>query len=147
MSARTMLARHASAWALVAIACLASATALAQDPRSVLAQKAARDWLAQADKIDGAASYDAAGAKFKEVITSDRWAEALQKARAPLGALEQRTIFETTFDKKLPDGGPEGEFALVMYRSAFAKKADSVETVTLEREKDGVWRVIGYFIR
>jgi hypothetical protein len=73
--------------------------------------------------------------------------DALQKARGPLGATEQRTIFETTFDKALPDGGPEGEFALVMYRTAFAKKADSVETVTLEREKDGVWRVIGYFIR
>ena len=71
----------------------------------------------------------------------------MQKARTPLGALDQRTIFETTFDKVLPDGGPEGEYALVMYRTAFAKKADSVETVTLEREKDGVWRVIGYFIR
>lgn len=132
---------------LVAIACLVAGTTFAQDPKAGLAQKAARDWLAQTDKIDGAASYAATGAKFKDSVTVDRWTEALQKARGPLGATEQRTIFETTFDKALPDGGPEGEFALVMYRTAFAKKADSVETVTLEREKDGVWRVIGYFIR
>jgi len=133
--------------ALVATACLLAGGAFAQDPKSILAQKAAREWLAKTDKVDAAASYDAAGAKFKEAVTVDRWTEALQKARGPLGALDQRSIFQTTFDKKLPDGGPEGEYALVMYRTAFAKKADSVETVTLEREKDGVWRVIGYFIR
>ena len=139
--------RRALLRTLAAIACLVAGTALAQDPRAGLPQKAAREWLAQTDKIDGAGSYAAAGAKFKEAITVDRWSEALQKARGPLGATEQRTIFETKFDNKLPDGGAEGEFALVMYRTAFAKKADSVETVTLEREKDGVWRVIGYFIR
>jgi Protein of unknown function (DUF4019) len=133
--------------ALVATVCMLAAGSFAQDPKSILAQKAAREWLAKTDKVDAAASYDAAGAKFKEAVTVDRWMEALQKARGPLGALDQRSIFQTTFDKKLPDGGPEGEYVLVMYRTAFAKKADSVETVTLEREKDGVWRVIGYFVR
>jgi len=133
--------------ALVAILCLAAGASLAQDPKSILAQRAAREWLATTDKVDAVASYNAAGAKFKEAVSVDRWTEALQKARTPLGALDQRTIFETTFDNKLPDGGPEGEYALVMYRTAFEKKTDSVETITLEREKDGVWRVIGYFIR
>ena len=133
--------------ALVATACLLAGGAFAQDPKSILAQKAAREWLAMTDKVDAAASYDAAGAKFKEAVTGDKWADALQKARGPLGALDQRSILQSSFDKKLPDGGPEGEYALIQYRTAFAKKADSVETVTLEREKDGVWRVIGYFIR
>lgn len=108
--------------ALVAILCLAAGTSLAQDPKSILAQKAAREWLATTDKVDAVASYNAAGAKFKEAVSVDRWSEALQKARTPLGALDQRTIFETTFDNKLPDGGPEGEYALVMYRTAFEKK-------------------------
>lgn len=143
-----MLRERGAAWcALVAIMCLLAGGSLAQDPNSVLAQKAAREWLAKTDKVDAAASYDAAGAKFKDAVTVDRWAEALQKARAPLGALDQRSMIQTTFDKKLPDGGPDGEYSLVMYRTAFAKKADSIETVTLEREKDGVWRVIGYYIR
>ena len=147
MSRLFSMTRRAAVGALVAILCLVPGAAFAQDPRSILAQKAAREWLAQTDKVDGVTSYNSAGAKFKEAVSVDRWTDALQKARTPLGALDQRTIFETTFDKVLPDGGPEGEYALVMYRTAFAKKADSVETVTLEREKDGVWRVIGYFIR
>jgi hypothetical protein len=147
MNTGSRLSRRAMLRTMVAIACVAAGSSFAQDPKAGVAQKAAREWLAQTDKVDGAASYAAAGAKFKESVGVERWTEALQKARGPLGATEQRTIFETTFDKALPDGGPEGEFALVMYRTAFAKKADSVETVTLEREKDGVWRVIGYFIR
>jgi len=147
MSAASQLSPRALCRTLAVIACLVASAALAQDPRAGLPQKAAREWLVQTDKLDGAGSYAAAGAKFKEAITVDRWSDALQRARGPLGPTDQRTIFATTFDSKLPDGGPEGEFALVTYRTAFGKKADSVETVTLEREKDGVWRVIGYFIR
>jgi len=147
MIARMLRGRGEAVRALVAIVCLLAGGAFAQDPNSILAQKAAREWLAMTDKVDAAASYDAAGAKFKEAVTGDKWADALQKARGPLGALDQRSILQSSFDKKLPDGGPEGEYALIQYRTAFAKKADSVETVTLEREKDGVWRVIGYFIR
>ena len=147
MIARMLPGCGAALRAWVAIVCLLAGAAFAQDPNSILAQKAAREWLAKTDKVDAAASYDAAGTKFKEAVTGDKWAEALQKARGPLGALDQRSILQTSFDKKLPDGGPEGEYALIQYRTAFAKKADSVETITLEREKDGVWRVIGYFIR
>jgi Protein of unknown function (DUF4019) len=35
----------------------------------------------------------------------------------------------------------------VLFRTAFEKKTDAAETVTLEREPDGKWRVIGYTIR
>lgn len=139
--------RAAALRVMFAMVGVMAGAALAQNPNSIVAQKAAREWLAKTDQVNAAASYEAAGSKFRDAVTVDRWTEALQRARAPLGALEQRTIFNTTFDKKLPEGGPEGEYALVMYRTAFAKKTDSVETITLEREKDGVWRVIGYFIR
>ena len=44
-------------------------------------------------------------------------------------------------------GAPDGEYSLLVFRSTFANKTDSRETVTLEREADGNWRVIGYFVR
>jgi hypothetical protein len=47
----------------------------------------------------------------------------------------------------LPNGAPEGEYALIVYRTAYGNRVDTRETVTLERETDGTWRVIGYFIR
>jgi len=43
-------------------------------------------------------------------------------------------------------GAPDGDYALLEFRTSFAKKTNSRETVTLEREADDTWRVIGYFI-
>lgn len=120
--------------------------ARAQDPGASVVQNAAREWLAGADALDGGATWRSAGAKFREAITVERWSEALDKVRRPLGALEQRTAAATQFSKSLP-GVPDGEYATLQFHTAFAKKAESSETVRLEREHDGVWRVIGYFIR
>jgi hypothetical protein len=139
-------ARRVLARALAMLVVVAAAPALAQDPQSVFVQKVARDWLALIDNQGDLASWSAAGSKFKEAITPDRWGESLQQARAPFGALDQRTMLATSFSKTLP-GAPDGEYALVQFRTTFAKKTDARETVTLEREADGAWRVIGYFIR
>jgi hypothetical protein len=136
-----------SARALVAIACLAAGVALAQDPRSVAVQNAARDWLARTDKLDAAGSFEAAGAKFREPLTVEQWTDALAKARAPLGAVVQRTVVEAAFDRIKNESGAEDELAVVRYRTAFANKVASSESVTLTRDADGTWRVIGYFIR
>src|SRR4029450_4990552 len=80
-------------------------------------------------------------------ITSAEWADAMAKGRAPLGAVVQRAVAETAFDKAKSDNGAEFEVALVRYRTSFAKKVDISETITLEHDPNGVWRVIGYLIR
>ena len=131
---------------LCALAWLATGTALAQDPDASAAQAAARAWLVLTDRVDAQASWNAAGKKFQTAMPVSGWAEALKKTRSPLGALKSRTIFKTTFQKSFP-GVPDGEYALIMYTSSYANKADGRETVTLEREPDGKWRVVGYFIR
>lgn len=120
-------------------------SASAQDPRATIAQKGARDWLALTDRGDGEASWRAAGKQFQKIITSDRWQEALKQVRSPLGALVERTLASTEFAKSFP-GAPDGDYALLVFRTAFASKTENSETVTLEREADGAWRVIGYSI-
>ena len=147
MSAGTFRALRQAARALVAIASLAVGVALAQDPRSAAVQSAARDWLVHTDKLDAAASFEAAGVKFREPLTVEQWGDALAKARAPLGAVVQRTVVETAFDRIKTESGPDEELAVVRYRTAFANKVASSESVTLARATDGAWRVIGYFIR
>jgi hypothetical protein len=66
--------------------------------------------------------------------------------RAPLGAIKSRTIVKTSFQKSFP-GVPDGDYALIIYTTSYANKADGRETLTLEREPDGRWRIVGYFIR
>ena len=118
--------------------------ALAQDPQAGAAQNAAREWLALTDRLEGAASWKAAGAKFQGASPVGHWTNALQRVRGPLGALSTRAIDSTRFAKAIP-GFPDGDYAIVVFRTSFANKAVSRETVTLEREA-GVWRVVGYFI-
>ena len=79
-------------------------------------------------------------------MTRERWVASLKQARDPLGKVEQRSVLSTNFATSFP-GAPEGTYAIVLFRTSFAKKTDATETVTLEREADGAWRVVGYFIR
>jgi uncharacterized protein DUF4019 len=144
----TTYARVARALALALATCgivAASSQVLAQDPQGAAAQKAARDWLAITDNADALASWNAAGAKFKEAMSVKQWDTSLKQARAPFGALGQRAALSTSFSRKL-DGAPEGDYALIQFRTTFANKIDSRETVTLERDADGAWLVIGYVI-
>ncbi len=115
----------------------------AQDAATSVVQAAARDWLGLADKGDAGATYDAAGAQFRKSMTRERWGEALASVRKPLGALQRRTMAATTF-RTATAGVPPQDFALVRFRTEFAMKADARETVTLEREPDDRWRVVGY---
>jgi hypothetical protein len=125
---------------------LVADAALAQDPRATAAQAAAREWLALTDRADAQASWSAAGKKFQAAMPATGWAEGLAKARTPFGAVKSRTIFKTDFKKSFP-GAPDGDYALIIYSTSFANKAEGHETLTLERESDGKWRVVGYFIR
>jgi len=135
---------------LVVLAGCLSATgigsALAQDPRATSAQKEARSWLELTDNGDALGSWKAAGKQFQNAISADTWADSLKQVRPPLGAIAERTLQSTQFTTSFP-GAPVGDYALLVFRSSFAKKIDSRETVTLEHEADGTWRVIGYFIR
>ena len=145
----TQTGRYVRAWRAVLLLgigiCFAGAAA-AQDPRASLVQETARAWLADTDRGDAAQSWKIAGKRFRDAITVDRWAESLKQVRPPLWALSQRGLLATQFRKSIP-GAPDGDYAIVVFRTTFAKKMDARETLTLEREPDGVWRVIGYFNR
>jgi len=119
---------------------------VAQDPRGTSAQKQARSWLELTDRGDALGSWKAAGKQFQNAITAERWGDSLKKVRPPLGAVSERTILSTEFTKSFA-GAPDGDYVLLTFRSSFANKTDSRESLTLQREADGVWRVIGYFIR
>lgn len=110
------------------------------------AQRAATAWLALTDGGKYAESWDASAALFKGAMTKPAWESALKSARAPLGALKSRTLKSATFARSLP-GAPDGEYVVIQFDTQFANKATAVETVTPMREKDGSWRVSGYYIK
>jgi Protein of unknown function (DUF4019) len=147
MMAHSVLRRRVTQGALAWVALVMAGVASAQDPRAGMAQIAARDWLAKADKLDAPASYTAAGGKFREPITLAQWSAAIAQVRAPLGDVSQRAVIETAFDKVKSEGGADIEIVMLRYRTAFAHRPEATEVLTLEHEADSVWRVIGYEIR
>jgi uncharacterized protein DUF4019 len=120
--------------------------AAAQNPRTTEVQTAARNWLVYVDRGDAQAAWNAAGKKFQNASTPERWADDLKKAQAMLGKVQQRTVGPARFQKRIP-GMPDGDYAQIVFRTIFASKPDGSEQVSLEREADGQWRVIGYFPR
>ena len=132
---------------LAALLAMGLATAaLAQDPRTIAVQSAARAWLAFIDSGDARGAWNAAGKKFQSALTAELWATELGKQQGQDGRPVERTIGPTRFQNKIP-GTAEGEYAQILFRTRFAKKPDGTESLTLEREADGQWRVIGYFPR
>ena len=60
--------------------------------------------------------------------------------------LVSRKLKSTQFATSLP-GAPDGEYVVIQFEASFGNKRASVETVTPMLEKDGQWRVSGYFIK
>jgi len=49
--------------------------------------------------------------------------------------------------KSFVPGAPDGEYVVLRFETSFENKAKAIETVTPMREKDGTWRVSGYYIK
>ena len=139
LTRRALLAVLASAIAVPSVA-------VAQDPRASQVQKVARDWLALADILDGAATWNAAGQRFQATIPEDRWALLLRREREARGAVVQRSAAGTSFASQLPSVQEAGSYAMVHFRVSFANEASAFEDITLEQGSDSTWRVIGYVI-
>jgi hypothetical protein len=110
------------------------------------ARSRSEQWLALVDGGNYAGSWTEASRLFQSKITQKQWAGMVEGVRTPLGPLaSDRSLISITFRKSLP-GVPDGNYAVIQFRSAFKNKAQAVETVSLMLE-DGKWKVAGYFIK
>ncbi len=110
------------------------------------AQASAKAWLAMTDSGKYPESWNGASTFFKTAITKADWEKAVRAARSPLGALKSRIFKSATFTRTLP-GAPDGEYVVIQYETAFENKASALETITPMLDKDGSWRVSGYYIK
>jgi len=118
----------------------------AQQKPEQLAQQSAESWLTLVDSGKYADSWQEASQLFKAAVTKEQWQGALHGVRDPLGKLLSRKLKSATYTKILP-GAPDGEYVVIQYETSFENKQSAVETVTPMLDKDGKWRVSGYFIK
>lgn len=111
-----------------------------------LAKQPAESWLALVDAGKYADSYRDAAESFKQRVSKGQWESTAKAVRAPLGRLQSRKLKSITYKTSLP-GAPDGQYVVLQYDSLFEHKQSAVETVTPMLDKDGTWRVSGYFIK
>jgi hypothetical protein len=107
-------------------------------------------WLKVVDAGKYAGSWNDCSKMFKDLMTQGQWEAALKQVREPLGACKSRKLILSQQIDKLPGPGGrdlKGDFVVAQFGSDMEKGGAMVETVTFEKESDGVWRCSGYYIK
>lgn len=107
---------------------------------------AAETWLKLVDRGAYGLSWAGAGKVFQSAVSQGQWDNLAAAVRNPLGQVVRRQLSGHEFLTTL-DGMPDGLYLMLRFHTAYENKAAAVETLTLAREDDGVFRVIGYFIK
>lgn len=133
-------------WAVVVLLALGTQAAPADEAKESAALAAAEQWLAAVDDGQYAATWKEAANYFRNVVTRDSWVQSMAAVRKPLGKRVSRSLRSATYTTAL-SGAPDGEYVVIHFDTVFEHKAAAVETVTPMLDKDGKWRVSGYFIQ
>ena len=130
---------------LALLACCANGAQAQQTPEQ-LAQNASDAWLALVDSGKYAGCWQEASSFFKAHVSKEQWQSMLHATRDPLGKTTSRKLKSASYTKTLP-GAPDGDYVVIQYKTSFENKQSSIETVTPMLDKDGKWRVSGYYIK
>ena len=114
------------------------------------AEKAAievsQKWLSLLNEKKYGESWDESAKIFQSAITREDWEQALNGLLTPFGKVLSRELKSAKFYTTLP-GAPDGEYVVIQYKTSFENKKSTIETITPMLDKDGQWRVSGYYIK
>ena len=110
------------------------------------AMRAADAWLVLIDAGRFGQGWEEADDAIQAAMPKVQWEVALDKLRGKLGGVNRRKLRAANYARDLP-GARAGEYVVIQYDTAFETRPLSVETVTSVKQKDGSWKVSGYFLR
>ena len=132
--------------AALALGASSSRAVRAQDKPIALAQAAAEQWLALVDAGKYGESWDEAAQAFRDAVTRKDWERNVKNARDPLGKVLSRKLEKSDYMKNPPDA-PPGEYVGMLYDTSFTNRKSTTETIVPMLDKDGKWRVSGYYVQ
>ncbi len=110
------------------------------------AQTVALGWLHVIDAGQYAQAWRETAAPVKAAFNADEFTRKMNETRKLLGVVNSRKLESATYETSLP-GAPPGKYVVLVYATDFAGRHAGKEIVTPMLEKDGQWRVSGYYIR
>jgi Protein of unknown function (DUF4019) len=103
-------------------------------------------WLALVDDGKYDSSWDAAAGLLRNTVTKEQFAQKVAAGRKPLGKVLSRVLKWARFMTNVP-GAPDGNYVVLKYDTSFENKKSATETLAPMLDKDGKWRVSGYYIK
>ena len=134
------------AFTIVLLLLIVSPASFADRSKELAALASAENFLQLVDTGHYSESWDAAAAFFKQQVSRQQWVKQLESVRPAFGNLVTRKIKGQNHTTSLP-GAPDGEYVVIQFYTSFTHKKNAIETVTPMLEKDGEWRVTGFYIR
>ena len=141
-----MIAKRYSMRFRVVVALLVlTVTQFAQEKPEEAARKPAEQWLALVDAGKYGESWEQAAEFFKSAVTREAWEQQVSAVREKTGKLRSRALKSAEYSENLPNA-PAGKYVIMQYESSF-DVGPTVETVVPMQQKDGSWKVSGYFVK
>ena len=137
---------HVTLFALICILTAFAGVAYSADEKEKAATDAATQWLVLVDSGQYAESWFQGASFLRGAVSKEQWKNALDTVRAPLGKVESRQLKSATLATKVPNA-PSGEYVILQYETSFERAPGMIETVTPMLEKDGKWKVSGYYVK
>jgi len=91
-------------------------------------------------------SWDAGSQYLRGAVPREIWRSSLKGMHKPLGKMVSRQLISQQYTTSMP-GAPDGQYVILQYQTTFENKKSAIETITPALDKDGKWRVSGYFIK
>ena len=110
------------------------------------ATEAAEAWLKTLDSGQYAKARDEAAEYLRNAVAKEQWEQALMMPRVQCGKMVSRKLLSKKYIAEIPNA-PAGQYVIIQYQTRFQNKTAAVETITPMLEKDGKWRVSGYYIK
>lgn len=140
------MVRNMITWLVIGVILSVSVVMADNSDKEDVAVHVAENWLTMVDEGKYVESWKEASEYFKNAVKQKQWEESLQAVRKPLGKLISRKVKSKTYKTSLP-GAPDGEYVVIQFQTSFENKKLAIETVTPMFDKDGQWRVSGYYIK
>ena len=109
------------------------------------ATQAVDAWLRLIDSGMYSEAWDQTGQIFKTSSIKADWAKQTAAIRTAMGPIVSRKLKEADYSSKYPEV-PAGSYVRFHYDTAFKATPLGTEEVTAMRDKDGIWRPLGYYV-
>ena len=106
----------------------------------------AKSWLSLIDSGKYVKSWQEAAQYLKGAVAKEQWPGMIKPVRVPLGKVVSRKVKSKDYMTQVP-GLPDGKYVVIQFETSFENKKSAIETVTPMLDKDGKWRVSGYYIK